>query len=80
MTTASFLSMCTSIFYNAEIPTLVSQIVEHTEINEHVGEIAENRIVEHLFTLYQLQQIIEHLGFFSTALIVKRVWLLGTPE
>ena len=49
MTTASFLSMCTSIFYNAEIPTLVSQIVEHTEINEHVGEIAENRIVEHLF-------------------------------
>ena len=30
-------------------PTLVSQIVEHTEINEHVGEIAENLIVEHPF-------------------------------
>ena len=29
--------------------TLLSQIVEHTEINEHVGEIAENLIVEHLF-------------------------------
>ena len=28
--------------------TLVSQIVEHTEINEHVGEIAENLIVEYL--------------------------------
>ena len=31
------------------------------------------------FTLYLLQQIIEHLGFFSSSLIVKRVWLLGTP-
>ena len=34
-------------------------------------KIAENLIVEHLFTLYLLQ-LIEHLGFF--------VWLLGTPE
>ena len=25
------------------------QIVEHTEIDEHLGEIAENLIVEHLF-------------------------------
>ena len=28
---------------------LVSQIVEHTEINEHFEEIAKNLIVEHLF-------------------------------
>ena len=27
----------------------MSQIVEHTEINEHLEEIAENLIVEHLF-------------------------------
>ena len=31
------------------ITTLVSQIVEHTEIDEHLGRIAENIIVEHLF-------------------------------
>ena len=28
--------------------TLVSQIVEHTEIDEHLEEIAENLIVEHV--------------------------------
>ena len=27
----------------------MSQIVEHTEINEYLGEIAKNLIVEHLF-------------------------------
>ena len=65
------------------MPTLMSQIVEHTKMNEHVEEIAKNLIVEHqvlFYTIYLLQQIIENLGFFSTALIVKRVWLLGTPE
>ena len=35
--------------YSTQATTLVSQIVEHTEINEHVGEIDENLIVEHLF-------------------------------
>ena len=63
----------------SSVVTLMSQIVEHTEIDEHLEEIAENLIVEHLFYTI-LQQIIEHLGFFSTALINKRVWLLGTPE
>ena len=29
--------------------TLVSQIVEHTEIDEHLVKIAKNVIVEHLF-------------------------------
>ena len=29
--------------------TLMSQIVELTEINEHLEEIAKNLIVEHLF-------------------------------
>ena len=29
--------------------TLVSQIVEHTKIDEHMEEIAENLTVEHLF-------------------------------
>ena len=29
--------------------TLMFQIVEHTEIDEHLREIAENLIVEHLF-------------------------------
>ena len=29
--------------------TLVSQIEKHTEIDEHLEEIAENVIVEHLF-------------------------------
>ena len=29
--------------------TLVSQIAVHTEIGEHLEEIAENLIVEHLF-------------------------------
>ena len=34
-------------------PTLVSQIVEHTEIDEHLEQIAENLIVEHLiYTIF----------------------------
>ena len=33
--------------------TLVSQIVEHTEIDEHLEQIAENLIVEHLiYTIF----------------------------
>ena len=27
----------------------MSRIIEHTEINEHLGRIAENLIIEHLF-------------------------------
>ena len=34
--------------YACGIFTLVSQIVEHAEIDEHLEEIAENLIVEHL--------------------------------
>ena len=43
--------------------TLVSQIVEHTKTDEHLEEIDENLIVEHLH-YYILQQILEHMGFF----------------
>ena len=39
-----FNSMCGS----KSMGTFMSQIVEHTEIDEHLGEIAENLIVEHL--------------------------------
>ena len=46
---------------------------------EQLEEIAKNLTVEHLFYTISIA-IIEHLGFFSTALIVKHVWLLGTPE
>ena len=57
-------------------------VVEHTEVDEHLEEIAKNLIAEHLFyrLLILLQQIIEHLRFLSTELIVKRVRLLRTPE
>ena len=57
------------------------QIVEHTEIDEHLGEIVENLIVKHLFyTIYIATNDRTPGIFFSTVLIVKRVWLLGTPE
>ena len=57
--------------------TLVSQIVEATEIVEH---IANNLIVELLF--YTLSIAINNRipGTFSTALIVKRVWPSESPE
>ena len=60
--------------------TLVSQIVEHTKINEHLEEIAKNLIVEHLFYTISIATNNRTPGTFSTALIVKRVWLLGIPE
>ena len=62
------------------ISTLVSQIVEHTKIDEHLGRIAKNLIVEHLFYTISIATNNRTPGIFSTALIVKRVWLLGTPE
>ena len=62
----------------------MSQIVQHTEINEHLAEIVEKLILEHLF--YSLSIAINSWtpGIFSNVLIVKCVWLvvlvLGTPE
>ena len=61
-------------------PALMSQIVEHTEINEYLEEIAESLIVEHLLYTISIATNIRTPGIFTTALIVKRVWLLGTPE
>ena len=60
--------------------TLVSQIVDHTEIDEHLEEIDENLIAEHLFYTLSIATNNRTPGIFSTALIVKRVWLLGTRE
>ena len=57
----------------------MSKIVEQTEIDEHL-EKSENLIVEHLF--YSISIATNNItpGIFSTALIVKRICLLGTPE
>ena len=55
--------------------TAMSQIVEHTEIDEHLEEIAKNVMAEHQFYTKSI-----YLGIFSIALIVKLVWLLGSPD
>ena len=60
--------------------TFVYKIVEHTEIDEHLEEIVENLIIEHLFYAISIATNNTTPGIFSTALIVKRVWLLGTLE
>ena len=52
--------------------TLVSQIVKHTEINEHLEKIAVNLIVEHLFYTISISTNNRTPGIFSTALIVLR--------
>ena len=57
--------------------TLVSQIVEHTEIVEH---IANNLIVELLFYTLSIATNNRTPGTFFTALIVKRVWPSESPE
>ena len=44
------------------------QIVEHTEIDEHLGEIAENLILEHLF--YTISQSVKIL--FSASLLFSK--------
>ena len=44
--------------------TLVSQQVEHTEIDEHLEEIAENLIVEHLFYTISIATNNRTLWFF----------------
>ena len=54
--------------------TLMSQIVEHTEINKHLGRIAQNLIVEQLFYTISIATNDRTPGIFSTVLI------LGTPE
>ena len=54
-----------------------------TEIDEHLEEIAENLTVEHLFFIISIATNNRTPEIFSTALImliVKWVWLLGTPE
>ena len=56
------------------------KIVEHTVIDEHLGQIAGNLIVEHLFYNISIATNNRTPGIFSTALIVKHVWLLETPE
>ena len=58
----------------------MSKIVEHTEIDEHLEQIAEILIVEYLFYTASIATNDRTPGFFSTAWIVKHVWLLGTPE
>ena len=58
----------------------MSQIVEHNEINDHVEEIAKNLLVAHQFYTTSMTKINGTPLFFFTALIVKHVWLLGTPE
>ena len=55
-------------------------LYEHTEIDEHLEEIDENVIVEHMFYTISIATNNRTPGIFSTALIVKRVWLLGTRE
>ena len=47
--------------------TLMSQIVEHTKINEHMGQIAKNLIVEHLFYAISIATNNRTPGIFSTA-------------
>ena len=47
--------------------TLVSQIVEHTEINEHLEEIVKNLVVEHLFYTISIATNYRTPGIFSTA-------------
>ena len=52
----------------------------NTEINEHLEEIAKNLIADHLFYTISIATNYRTLVIFFTALIVKRVWLLGNPE
>ena len=52
----------------------------NTEINEHLEEIAKNLIAEHLFYIISIATNNRTPIIFSTALMVKRVWLSGTPE
>ena len=61
--------------------TLVSQIVEHTEINERMEEIAENLIVEHLFYTISIATNNRTPGIFfhyvnsQTRLAIGDTWL-----
>ena len=61
-----------------EASTLVSWIVEHIEISEHLAKFAEKLLVEHLFYTISIATNKRTPGtFFITAQIVR---LLGTPE
>ena len=63
----------------------MSQIVEHTEIDEHLEEIAENLMVEHLFSTISIATNNRTPGIFfhhvnsQTRLIIKdtRVCIKG---
>ena len=57
------------------VGTLVSQIVERTEIDAHLEEIAENLTAKHLFFTISIATNDRTPEIFSTALIVKRIWL-----
>ena len=52
----------------------------NTEIDKHLEEIAKNLIVEHMFCTVSIATNNWTPVIFSTAWIVKRVWLLGTSE
>ena len=52
----------------------------NTEIDKHLEEIAKNLILEHLFYTISIAKNNRTPIIFSTAWIVKRVWLLETPE
>ena len=63
------------------ITTLMSKIVEHTDLDEHLKKVAENLIIEHLFYTTSCPTNNNRTPeIFSTALIVKRLRLLGKPE
>ena len=49
-----------------------SQIVKRTELDDHLEEITENQIVEHLFCTISIATNDRTHGIFSTVLIVKR--------
>ena len=52
----------------------------NTEIYAHLEEIAKNLIGEHLFYVISIATNNRTPVIFSSALIVKRVWHLGTQE
>ena len=55
------------------MPTLMFQIVDYTEIDEHLEEIAENLVVEHLFYTISIVTNNRTSAIFSTALVVKHI-------
>ena len=54
--------------------------IELIEIKEHLIKITPKLIIDHLSCTISIASNGRIPGFFFTALIVKRVWLIGTPE